>query len=118
MFSQMIRAIREEVTGQLFNFTLRVREEDERALQERWGGATPVAPAEAPPVAAPPPRAPSPPVAGKAPSGFAAVREGAPIGSEGGGKAPIRRDQPKVGRNDACPCGSGKKYKKCHGEAD
>jgi preprotein translocase subunit SecA len=28
---------------------------------------------------------------------------------------PFRRDQPKVGRNDPCPCGSGKKYKKCHG---
>ena len=28
---------------------------------------------------------------------------------------PMRRDQPKVGRNDPCPCGSGKKYKKCHG---
>jgi preprotein translocase subunit SecA len=27
----------------------------------------------------------------------------------------IRRDQPKVGRNDPCPCGSGKKYKKCCG---
>lgn len=27
----------------------------------------------------------------------------------------IRRDAPKVGRNDPCPCGSGKKYKKCHG---
>ena len=27
----------------------------------------------------------------------------------------IRRDMPKVGRNDPCPCGSGKKYKKCHG---
>ena len=25
---------------------------------------------------------------------------------------------PKVGRNDLCPCGSGKKYKKCHGAAD
>jgi uncharacterized protein YchJ len=23
--------------------------------------------------------------------------------------------EPKVGRNDPCPCGSGKKYKKCHG---
>jgi preprotein translocase subunit SecA len=29
--------------------------------------------------------------------------------------APVHRDQPKVGRNDPCPCGSGKKYKKCHG---
>ena len=26
-----------------------------------------------------------------------------------------RRDMPKVGRNDPCPCGSGKKYKHCHG---
>ncbi len=28
----------------------------------------------------------------------------------------IRLEQPKVGRNDPCPCGSGKKYKKCHGK--
>ena len=29
----------------------------------------------------------------------------------------IRRDGEKVGRNDSCPCGSGKKYKKCCGRA-
>lgn len=29
----------------------------------------------------------------------------------------VRRDKPKVGRNDPCPCGSGKKYKKCCGAA-
>ena len=29
---------------------------------------------------------------------------------------PMHRDQPKVGRNELCPCGSGKKYKKCHGD--
>ncbi len=28
----------------------------------------------------------------------------------------VRRDEPKVGRNDPCPCGSGKKYKQCHGK--
>jgi hypothetical protein len=28
---------------------------------------------------------------------------------------PVIRDAAKVGRNDPCPCGSGKKYKKCHG---
>ena len=27
----------------------------------------------------------------------------------------VRREGKKVGRNDPCPCGSGKKYKKCHG---
>jgi uncharacterized protein len=32
--------------------------------------------------------------------------------------APIRRDAPKVGRNDPCPCGSGKKYKKCCGAGE
>jgi hypothetical protein len=30
---------------------------------------------------------------------------------------PIVREEPKVGRNDPCPCGSGKKYKRCHGSA-
>ena len=29
----------------------------------------------------------------------------------------VRHEGPKVGRNDPCPCGSGKKYKKCHGTA-
>jgi preprotein translocase subunit SecA len=29
---------------------------------------------------------------------------------------PVHRDAPKVGRNDPCPCGSGKKYKHCHGQ--
>ncbi|MFT7260405.1 MAG: preprotein translocase subunit SecA [Glaciecola sp.] len=30
--------------------------------------------------------------------------------------ASVQRSGPKVGRNDACPCGSGKKYKQCHGK--
>jgi len=33
------------------------------------------------------------------------------------GPAPVRKAEKKVGRNDPCPCGSGKKYKKCHGLA-
>ena len=32
--------------------------------------------------------------------------------------APIRHDGPKVGRNDPCPCGSGRKYKKCCGSEE
>ena len=32
------------------------------------------------------------------------------------GEKPIVREEPKVGRNDPCPCGSGKKYKKCCGK--
>ncbi len=30
---------------------------------------------------------------------------------------PVHREQPKVGRNELCPCGSGRKFKKCHGAA-
>jgi len=62
--------------------------------------------------------------------GYATAQKAAPVGAAvaGGERNPmaeasqagsqartIKRDQPKVGRNDPCPCGSGKKYKKCHG---
>jgi preprotein translocase subunit SecA len=42
----------------------------------------------------------------------AATRAG---GGNGSQAATQRRTGEKVGRNDPCPCGSGKKYKKCHG---
>ncbi len=52
------------------------------------------------------------------PAAFRAAREGAPVGSgaAAASRDPIRRDVPKVGRNEPCPCGSGKKYKQCHGK--
>ena len=43
--------------------------------------------------------------------GVSAVEEGADAAST----QPMVRDGVKVGRNDPCPCGSGKKYKQCHG---
>ncbi|MBD3403944.1 preprotein translocase subunit SecA, partial [candidate division GN15 bacterium] len=60
--------------------------------------------------------------------GYASAAVQAPGGQEeknpmaeasqaGGGTRTVRRTVPKVGRNDPCPCGSGKKYKKCHGAA-
>jgi preprotein translocase subunit SecA len=33
-------------------------------------------------------------------------------------RAPVTRAAPKVGRNDPCPCGSGQKYKQCHGKLE
>jgi preprotein translocase subunit SecA len=36
--------------------------------------------------------------------------------AKGAPRAPFKRKTPKVGRNDPCPCGSGKKYKKCCGK--
>ena len=50
---------------------------------------------------APPPDGPRPPRTG----GDDVIRQ-------------VKRDEPKVGRNDPCPCGSGKKYKHCHGKLD
>ena len=82
----------------------------------------------------PPPMITNNPGADRVPA-FAAARSGAamsateePIPSGPGGPRPartggddvvktVRREEPKVGRNDPCPCGSGRKYKKCHGAA-
>ncbi|MEX0602810.1 MAG: SEC-C metal-binding domain-containing protein, partial [Bacteroidota bacterium] len=56
-------------------------------------------------------------------AGFYANREAIPGGAGGERPQPVqpgRKQQPirvaeKIGRNDPCPCGSGKKYKNCHG---
>ncbi|MBK8502122.1 MAG: SEC-C domain-containing protein [Saprospiraceae bacterium] len=44
-----------------------------------------------------------------------AARQAAEAVSDRPKQETIRRQDPKVGRNDICPCGSGKKYKHCHG---
>lgn len=43
--------------------------------------------------------------------------DGVDVAPRSAASAPIRADGPKVGRNEPCPCGSGKKYKKCCGAA-
>jgi len=50
--------------------------------------------------------------------GFAGTDQEAAMRAQGEATrtATIRRAEPKVGRNDPCPCGSGKKYKHCHGK--
>jgi preprotein translocase subunit SecA len=62
--------------------------------------------------------------AAAAPAGVPAGGDGAASGG-GGSAAPapgrlpvvtLKREAAKVGRNDPCPCGSGKKYKHCHGK--
>jgi preprotein translocase subunit SecA len=45
-----------------------------------------------------------------------ANRQPARVGGDDAVVKTVRRDEPKIGRNDPCPCGSGKKYKKCHGQ--
>ncbi|MBA2585076.1 MAG: preprotein translocase subunit SecA [Chthoniobacterales bacterium] len=65
--------------------------------------------------------APSAPTANGPMPGRRPERVGGRGGEDGDGAevklelAPVRRDMPKVGRNDPCPCGSGKKFKNCCG---
>src|SRR4051812_9321218 len=61
------------------------------------------------------PRSPAPNTA--APARSTAAQQPPRVGGDDAAVKTIRRDEPKVGRNDPCPCGSGKKYKKCHGTA-
>lgn len=56
-------------------------------------------------------RRPEQPAVTAGPSGEAAAQQAAAPAAP-----PVRRETPKVGRNEPCPCGSGKKYKKCCGQ--
>ncbi len=49
------------------------------------------------------------------PPGYGDEGESALLRNDAQASMPMLRDAPKVGRNDPCPCGSGKKYKQCHG---
>jgi preprotein translocase subunit SecA len=119
---------------------MKARIEEEMVRYMFW--LRPVLTEDAPPVAPrPAPRRATPltmnnPAAEAIPA-FAAARSSAvmsasdePMPSGPGGGAPrqaraggddviktVRHEGPRVGRNDPCPCGSGKKYKKCHGAA-
>ncbi|HBZ48087.1 MAG: preprotein translocase subunit SecA [Stenotrophomonas rhizophila] len=49
--------------------------------------------------------------------GYGADEEAADVEAQRNGVVgQVTREEPKVGRNDPCPCGSGKKYKHCHGQ--
>jgi preprotein translocase subunit SecA len=95
-FRMLLNSVSSTVASLIFRMV--VREQDEQRLESRWNSAEAV------------------PQAGASP-GFAQHRAGMEqaIQSSGTGGAPkqIKRTAPKVGRNDPCPCGSGKKYKKC-----
>jgi preprotein translocase subunit SecA len=110
MFSEMLDRVKHETIAILAKVQIR-RPEDAQAVDAgpRDPGAMSFQHAAAPALTAAPPAAPPPPPAGApppAPGGMAPQAE--PV-------APYVREQPKVGRNQPCPCGSGKKYKQCHG---
>ncbi|AXK64410.1 MULTISPECIES: preprotein translocase subunit SecA [Burkholderia] len=110
LFAAMLEAIKQEVTRIVMNVQIQSPEQLEEAaeqIEERSGHLENVEYqhadyAEAGPVAN---------VAAATAATATADMVGSAMthGSPGG-------DMPKVGRNDPCPCGSGKKYKQCHGK--
>ena len=100
MFDQLVAALRREVSASVMHATIRVDEPGAPvAPQRRARGVTPAT--------------------SGAPVRVSNVRESGG-GSESGVAVAARPSTPtgqKVGRNAPCPCGSGKKYKRCHGKA-
>jgi preprotein translocase subunit SecA len=122
MFTAMMDAIKEESVGFLFNLDVQVEvdEEDEDDLELEVEEAVE-------PMARPLPSAEQsggqPTIRAKglerpaAPQNlsYSAPTEGGEVEVKGGAVATADDEYAKVGRNDKCPCGSGKKYKQCHG---
>ncbi|HXC72917.1 MAG TPA: preprotein translocase subunit SecA [Pyrinomonadaceae bacterium] len=94
LFQEMLDRIDTSTIRSLFNLQVVTEQDPERLQQRRRMAARPSA------------------------LRFTGPNQGAaPAGEEDGKIKTVVRDQPKVGRNEPCPCGSGKKYKKCHGIA-
>jgi preprotein translocase subunit SecA len=110
LFTAMLGRVKFDTVSMLATVEVRTqqqveREEAERrerlmrALQAQHAEAQPIIGAPPPPEAIPP--SPTP--------------QGAEAGAMPDAVAPFVRSDRKVGRNEACPCGSGKKFKHCHG---
>ena len=140
IFDSMLAEIRQAIARKIFQVRIRAVEPQERrrrdlgdarhTLMGQFGSVGAGHPAAARVAGAPAGAA-----GGRAPTGQPArsgfPRQGAPtsvLTRQGArsaaageraearpGQAQVKRSVPKVGRNDPCPCGSGKKYKYCHG---
>ncbi|MDL2267426.1 preprotein translocase subunit SecA [Desulfovibrio sp. OttesenSCG-928-G15] len=116
LFQEMLYRIHENIFKALTRLRLQVEEAPEHDQAEPADTQEQAAP-EAQEEAG---EAPAAPAAKNASSAFKHKDRSNKLNYSGKGqaddkKAPDRRDAPKVGRNDECPCGSGKKYKKCCG---
>ncbi|MSR77915.1 MAG: preprotein translocase subunit SecA [Candidatus Omnitrophica bacterium] len=115
MFDGMITGIKEETVELLFHVQI-VREEKLESVLSSLSGAQFLHPEAS--------KMPEPsfvPEPTTAPSGKKSLSFGGPPSHHHEEEEPpqtVHRSEAKVGRNDPCPCGSGKKYKKCHGKAE
>ncbi len=109
MFEEMINNIKEDAVKFCFNVTLQTNTERKQVMEAKSAEKEEAAPS----------------VGGGAAGGSGAARVSSqlpgaapkPQATKGDSKPePVRRETPKIGRNDLCPCGSGKKYKNCCGK--
>jgi preprotein translocase subunit SecA len=121
LFEQMILKARQETVTRFFRLEVAVAPRTDPALAGgavRKDSAAPIGAAA--PVEGAPPRAGSAGTGASAAGVFAQAQASKPtpegVGDPGAERGTtVTRSMPKVGRNEPCPCGSGKKYKKCHG---
>jgi preprotein translocase subunit SecA len=101
LFSEMLQALKEDQCALLPRIRLRIDEsEAERHAAETWKGSSNLSGQQ---------------VEQQFQQHGARQVRGIE-GSKGAAPKQIVNEAPKVGRNDPCPCGSGRKYKKCHGK--
>jgi preprotein translocase subunit SecA len=117
----LFQAMKDRIDEEMVRYLWRLRP----VIQEGPGDGEPPAPV-LPPSPRPAPRKPPLTLSGGS-SGASAITAPAARPMQGTTPKPartggddatvktMRRDEPKIGRNDPCYCGSGKKYKKCHG---
>jgi preprotein translocase subunit SecA len=109
MFEELRSSIARDVTSFIFRLEAVTAEEDRMGLNraQTSHGAFDIfsSSSEAQPEAAPQQRQPQ----------LVTSRGGQSEGEGPARRMPVVHSTPAVGRNDPCPCGSGKKYKKCHG---
>jgi preprotein translocase subunit SecA len=119
MFSSMLDRVKHDTVSLLAKIQIR-RPEDVGAVAPGSADTQNLRTQHAAPptLTAPPPRVPAGAAGGMAGMAGASASGRGPAPQPGAGQepaAPFVRNQPKVGRNEPCPCGSGKKFKQCHG---
>ena len=111
-FEELMNNVRLQICTGLFRSASNLESfENMLALLSRTAQAVGPSDAPAPTRSAPPPPQITTTVTSSGPAPTAAAPEQEIVLP----KVTIRREVPKVGRNDPCPCGSGKKFKNCHG---
>ncbi len=100
MFEQMIAAIQEDTVRYCYNVTVETRTERRHVLEAENASKSDFVEDDTV----------------RAMQGHGQLPEEAQVPDREKRPETVRRDAPKIGRNDPCPCGSGKKYKNCCGK--